>query len=368
MSNEAVFRNYLNRRLQAAGAVTPEQQIEVIKTLLDEATRNGMVPIDDEHIARLDPNDPAVQAALRGENVVVSGRRVIRRGVSFRTSMVNLPTPMKIAVLALIALVPVFGVLLVISGFSKISSQPLVTSTPDINLVLGGNLAATPTTVVIDQRPIVAKSDKDLVDVPVSLEIGEIRIILGSRSLGDGVGFSAPVSDWVPSGAEWLSGSRIRRVVALPEGQIDAGVLRVGQNVTVRYKNGYLASFVITYVGDVSVDQIEVMRSNVPSLLIVLVSSDKTWRRIAIAEQSDLVAIATRAAMPTQEPPKTAVTVRSVRLRSGPSLNSDVITMLDANTMVTLVPGKDPVVADNIVWVCVSVDGQEGWVASTYIK
>ncbi|MDT8899554.1 SH3 domain-containing protein (plasmid) [Thermanaerothrix sp. 4228-RoL] len=360
-----IFRAYLQRRYQAAGAVTPEQQLAVIDTLIEEA-RQGIVPIDTQHVARLDPQDPAVQAVLRGEDVVVSGRRTLKPQGDWRSRVSELPTSTKFLLLAVIGLLPsLFGLWLIFSGFSKPSSPSTPTDTAPLVLQVTPSGEAT----IIDQRSMIApNSVQDMADVPVSLEIGDLRILLQPRSLDDDTGFGTRMTDWKPKGAEWLVGSRVRRVIAVPQTMLSPNSVTTGQPVTLRYQNGNLVSFVVTFVGKVSVDQIEVMRSNVPSLAIILVSDDPVWRYVLIAEQSDLILAATQAALPTPIPPKTAVTQRSVRLRDKPSLSAQVLRTLEPNTTVVIVPGQEAVSADNYVWVYVSVDGLNGWVVSNYLK
>jgi len=147
-----IFRAYLQRRYQAAGAVTPEQQLAVIDTLIEEA-RQGIVPIDTQHVARLDPQDPAVQAVLRGEDVVVSGRRTLKPQGDWRSRVSELPTSTKFLLLAVIGLLPsLFGLWLIFSGFSKPSSPSTPTDTAPLVLQVTPSGEAT----IIDQRSMIA--------------------------------------------------------------------------------------------------------------------------------------------------------------------------------------------------------------------
>lgn len=222
---------------------------------------------------------------------------------------------------------------------------------------------------VVDQRPAIARNTviEDLSDVPVSLEIGDLRILLQPRWLSDGTGMSTRLTDWKPTGGEWLVGSRVRRVIAVPESVMDFRTLSTGQTVVLRYQNGHLVSFIITFIGRVSVDQIEVMRSGVPSLVVIRVTSDPVWREVLIAEQSELVLASTPAGA-TPEPPRTAVTRQAVRLREGPSLSAPVLKTLEAGTVVVILSDQEAVRADGYLWVHVRVGDAMGWVVNDYLK
>ena len=58
-------------------------------------------------------------------------------------------------------------------------------------------------------------------------------------------------------------------------------------------------------------------------------------------------------------------TTETVNVRVGPGLDCDLVTQVEAGTTVTVESG--PVEADDLLWVLVTLDGEQGWVAEEYV-
>lgn len=374
--NREVFENYLNKRFQSASALTPEQRLEVIETLISECRNSGLVPIDHEHLARLNPNDPAVQAVLRGEEVIVAGKK-IRPEKGFSVSVGNIqdlknasPTTRLLFTVG-VGLVPILiGLYIIFTAFTtKEESVPLPTATP----------TSTPSVVTFqqEQTPTPERSvyfdgtgnqDTNQMDVPVSLEIGNVHVLVRQSSFGANVYTGSVGNTWYPQQAEWLSGTQIRKVIAVPDDVIPEVLRAVGQTITLRYKTGYTVTFTITNVLRVTIDQIEIFQGSTPSLVLVLYNKDTTWRTVLLAQQSDLVAQSNTIQVTPTLVYKQAVVVSQVRMRKDASINSEVIRTLEVGETLKVLP-VSPVYQNEHYWVNVQDEkGDTGWVALKFIK
>lgn len=374
--NKEVFENYLNKRFQSASALTPEQRLEVIETLISECRNSGLVPIDHEHLARLNPNDPAVQAVLRGEEVIVAGKK-IRPEKGFSVSVGNIqdlknasPTTRLLFTVG-VGLVPILiGLYIIFTAFTtKEESVPLPTATP----------TSTPSVVTFqqEQTPTPERSvyfdgtgnqDTNQMDVPVSLEIGNVHVLVRQSSFGANVYTGSGGNTWYPQQAEWLSGTQIRKVIAVPDDVIPEVLRAVGQTITLRYKTGYTVTFTITNVLRVTIDQIEIFQGSTPSLVLVLYNKDTTWRTVLLAQQSDLVAQSNTIQVTPTLVYKQAVVVSQVRMRKDASINAEVIRTLEVGETLKVLP-VSPVYQNEHYWVNVQDEkGDTGWVALKFIK
>lgn len=366
MSKQEIFQAYLNKRFQIAGAVTPEQRMEVIECILQECRESGIVPIDINQVARLNVQDPVVQAVLRGEEVVLSGRRIgpekPLNKIRSLTDLRDASPKVKIAVLFLIGGLPILlGIILLISSFAAPGTPPEPQSTPTPS-----NLAQQEPTLVNPDSAFVENSiNQNYMDIPVSMEIGQAHMLISSSTFSRNSGISSSPF-WKPGRAEWMSGSRIRKVLAVPAEMLPNDSLAVNQAVTLRYKNGHAVLYIISNVLQVTLDQIEVLQGNSPSLLIVLVDKSPVWRTVAIAEQAELIGN-----QPEQTPTqaiRNAVVVSSVRLRENHSLSAGIIKTFSPNTTLSVI-SDSPIFQDENYWVFVEdSEGARGWVSIKYIK
>ncbi|MCE1253091.1 MAG: hypothetical protein LWX83_06025 [Anaerolineae bacterium] len=110
---------------------------------------------------------------------------------------------------------------------------------------------------------------------PVGLELtGGWVFLLKKGELKNG--------DWVPQGPEWLSGTELRRVVALPmNDQLKAVIdtFKPGDPVRMLMSNNDVLSFRVDQILKVKRNQTDLMAGNSPALIVILYpnNSDDRW-------------------------------------------------------------------------------------------
>jgi len=93
---------------------------------------------------------------------------------------------------------------------------------------------------------------------------------------------------WVPTTSEWLDGSELRRVVALPwTRQLEAVVqsLVVGDTIELHMSNGDILTFLVEETSQVDRSDVSILTSNQPSLALVLYKEEEDMRWVVIANQ-----------------------------------------------------------------------------------
>jgi hypothetical protein len=94
---------------------------------------------------------------------------------------------------------------------------------------------------------------------------------------------------WVPQGgAEWLNGSELRRVVALPWSmQLEAVVqtLKSGDPIRMLMANNDILTFRVEKIEKVSREQVDILGGNTPGLVIILYRKDSNDRLVVICQQ-----------------------------------------------------------------------------------
>ncbi|MEW5891353.1 MAG: hypothetical protein AB1768_20515, partial [Pseudomonadota bacterium] len=129
------FQEYLDFRMQKAGALTPGQKLDLIHALQEEA-RQGSVPTGGRSVTRLPVDHPVVQAVLRGEEVSL-GEALIRRKADWR-DLSAWPTSRKIMLLGgIVLLIMLLGLGMLRGGRVQAEAEAtptataIVTATPD---------------------------------------------------------------------------------------------------------------------------------------------------------------------------------------------------------------------------------------------
>jgi len=92
---------------------------------------------------------------------------------------------------------------------------------------------------------------------------------------------------WKPQAAEWLEGSSLRRVIAIPWNEQTEAVVRTftkGDKIQLYLSNNDLVAYQVTEVKQVSVNDTEILSSVKPSLLIILYQAKTETRWVVIAE------------------------------------------------------------------------------------
>lgn len=278
-----IFEAYYQKKITLDGAVLPEEKIAVLEGMELELNEKGLIPISENQVAQFNPSHPVFEAILAGEQVNVSGEEIGEK----RGGLAGLSTGAKIGVLVGIMCIPV----LLVFAFLRINrggdeqaevvalveeTEPTETPTaiptavPTEVIVLPPVVVEplatpTPSEAVGGVSGSVAPSQGD----PASIEIGGRSFILATGETKNGV--------WSPRGAEWLTGTSIRRVIAIPyEDEFEADLLEMvgsgvdGQLINIRLRSGEVVTYQIDGATWYRRDQIEVLTSDVPSVVVVI--------------------------------------------------------------------------------------------------
>lgn len=375
MTDRDTFQTYLDFRMQKAGALTPGQKLDLIRDLLDEA-RQGSVPTGERSVTRLPVDHPAVQAALRGEEVSL-GEAMIRKKADWK-DVSAWPLHRKLMLLGLIVLAIIgLGMGIMRGGKAKAEAEPtpLPTPTPDwfatLTAVAAENAAqpppptppppatATPAFLLGLGGP--AEDSRD----PASIEIAGRLFILARGQVDKESG------QWKPQGPEWLAGTEVRRVFAVPYEALADAEIKPGDALYVRTRGGQVLTYRVRDVIRLMANQIEAFVSLRPSIVVALpmgagdVNSVDRVMLFGEAEEAGraLVEESSAAAMPAPN----AVTLGGVNLRDNPGLSkSRVIIGLPPGTPLVVMP-VGAVTLDDHVWVYVLSPYGYGWVAKEMI-
>lgn len=300
--NEEIFADYFRSRCEAAQAVTVGQRLEVLRVLREEA-RQGRVPVERGRVARLDPNDPPVAAILRGEKVVLAADEGGNASAASVGPRGKLSGRGRLLLLAGVFLIPVLLALLFVLWTSKPPSVSAASTTeilvvdwmPTATLAAEATFSPTPTptsTPTPTPAPLLAPAGEggvrlvdgggapaDSLSGPASLEInGQIFVVREGELAEDGT--------WTPQGVEWLPGTFVRRVIAIPDVELRAISVHIGDRIYVRLRNGYVVAYVVVQVGEVTAGQIELLTSTKPSVLVFgwLEGMGTPYRYVVIGE------------------------------------------------------------------------------------
>ncbi len=334
----SAFEKHYSQRIAKENAITPGQKKALIQKLRQELSVQGRVPLPAGPV-KLDVNHPVVKAAISGRSVTMSGK-IVKKDENLTVSqrMQNLPLPAKIAVMAAMVFLPCIiamalsfllepseiAVILptetitptVTATASPTASPPIVsptsTSQPVPTQIIQNT--PTPTDFIINNESIPAKSHD-----PASIEIAGLTYVLGTGQITNGV--------WQPKAAEWLSGSDLRRVIAIPYDHQTVDILTSippGSRAFIRLRSGEIVEYKIEGTYRVQRQQIEILAEKNPSMVIILSGEDSIERTIiigkAIQEQEDFT-IYTAAtnqsppvALPLSEPAPTPVIITNITI------------------------------------------------------
>ncbi|MBT7071591.1 MAG: hypothetical protein HN975_11960 [Anaerolineae bacterium] len=389
MSMRTMFEKYLAYRYQRAGAVTPGQKLEVVRAVLEDA-QGGKVPIDERNMVTLDTSDLNVQAVLRGESVSMGAGVAPKRrkgGAGGQTD-----TRKKVLIMAGIFLATILLIALLLGGLNRSRAKAAeeemasqITPTADLLALIGmtqteiamptgtpevpptATLAiATPTLVSVLYAPVAGEAAQALTN-PASIEAGGRLFILQQGEVDRKTGL------WNPLQPEWLESTELRKVFALPRAFLeDAGIVP-GGHILVRLRNGELIDFIVTTILRIPMNQIEVLSSTRPSVVILTIDEmnggqDPTLERLVVIGEIPV---------PDQpreinEPKPLRASVRdgvdgAARLRVEASLTGEVIELLPVDTVLSVPYPLQRVEEDGLTWVYVHSALGSGWLAETLI-
>lgn len=292
----SAFEKHFERQTAKESAITPGQKKALIEKLRRELKETGRIPLPTGPV-KLDVTHPVVKAALSGRSVSMSGKIVKKEeDQTFNERMQNLSMPAKIAVMASMIILPciittMFYLLSEPSPPPVIAALPTETITPTPTLSPTATVMAsptstarpfvpspivkntpTPTDFIINNERIPARSHD-----PASIEIAGLTYVLGTGQIQGGV--------WQPVAAEWLSGSDLRRVIAIPYDHDTVGTLTsipLGAITKIRLRSGEIVEYKIAGTYRVQRQQIEILAEKKPSMVIVLSGEDSIERTIII--------------------------------------------------------------------------------------
>ncbi len=346
MSTRDVFDAYLQARFERAGALTAGQKLAVVETLQKEAREEGRVPIAPDKVIVLPLESRSVQAVVQGERVSLGGSTAIQSSSgTLQARLQRFPLAARLGILALLALAVIGLPIALVLGSGGEDAQAASETT-----------AATATVSPVTTEAVVlnesAPQRNPKASDPASLEIGGVSFVLGAGRVRNGM--------WTPSGAEWLAGTEVRRVVALPLDDLKTTV-QTGDVIHLRTRSGGVIAYRVVQIASVQRTQIETLQSLEPSLLIVLYDDTESPRRNIILAVLEIPPISTPA------PPVAVVHSQAggANLRDAPA--GQVISFLQNDVSVTLLP-DEPVTTHGYTWVRVRAGNREGWVARSLLE
>lgn len=305
-----LFQTYWQQRVSDAQAITPGQKVALIEQLRREARgeteRPGYLrmPRVGGRTILLPVNHPLIAAALEGRRVSMGGAVVeSERPASMGARAQNLSTPQKLALLGgsgIVAMLLICAMMIAVTrrnqdstlaamptgspsvtptGTPTPSPTPTVAATPALTVTaVPTALVATPTPYAIALGTLGGEAAPQGND-PASVEVAGYSYVLAAGGVTNG--------QWQPVGAEWLAGTQLRRVVAIPWEPEVADViaaLRPGEVLRLRLRSGEIIKYRVSEVQRQQRQQIEVMAVRTPSLAIILHSEPAAERWIVIAD------------------------------------------------------------------------------------
>jgi hypothetical protein len=281
-----LFNRYFDQLAAQRGFFSVQDKLSLQRELRTAAADQGTVPISLTQLARVQVSDPRLQAILNGQEVSLGGVIVESGQATTRQRLAGMSNGSKLLVMLAIILLPILLFLgfLLIRG--KGDSAPTVT--PTVTRTLTPFPTATPTAtppvapiatpyalVLNNDDASVARGPND----PVSVEFGGVAFELTRSKLDNG--------EWLPVLAEWLDGSELRRVVAVPFSQeVGQAVARLkyGDILRLRLGSSEVVEYRLVDIARLTRHQIEVLSSLSPSLVIVLHSERASERYVLIGE------------------------------------------------------------------------------------
>ncbi len=287
-----VFEEYLDYRTREAGAITLGQQIEMVRTLRREAREQGLLPIGPGQVAQVDVRDPAVRSLLEGRAVSLGGETAAS-AKKLGSRPAGLSTPVKLAIVGAAALLPIVFVVLLMAFMGKGKARAQVTPTPEVTATPVPTFTSTPTQVITGTAtpwPTATPTPYNVAlflaegagrggNDPASVEISGYSFVLGQGEARDGV--------WNPQGSEWLKGSEVRRVMAVPYAHDVAAAfqgLAPGEPIKVRLRSGEVVEYRTVAVERVKRHEIEVMTDKRPGLTLILYGERAGERWVLLGE------------------------------------------------------------------------------------
>lgn len=303
-AEEQTFLGYWQSQVLAADAVTIGEELDLLDAL--EAALEGrgaehpgysVVPRAGGGTSRVLATHSLVAAALAGQPVSLAGGATIESTPpNLRRKLQQAGTGVKVLLLAAVFLVPLLfaGVVLAGGGEEPVAALPSVTASPTETAAPSPTpeASATPSATASPSLPSATPFAVSLLageaapegSDPASLELAGLSYVLGAGRVVEG--------QWLPVGAEWLRGTEVRRVVALP---YEAALvellptLKPGDELLLRLRSGEVVRYRLRAVQRRARQQIEVLAGRDPSLVVILAGepSAERWLILADAVQTE---------------------------------------------------------------------------------
>lgn len=285
-TQKVTFERYWQERVQRADAITPGEKLTLVAALERELNVEGRLPLPSGP-ARIPVDHPIVAAALTGQPVSMGGS-VVTSTPAVGERLQALPVAAKVALLGVIGLLPILlALLLMRSGDAAAAPLPTPTVTPTVQ--------STPTpwvtpTSIASATPLLPTATPYSISLvsgdapshhndPASIELAGHSYILATGRVQNG--------SWLPSGAEWLEGTLLRRVVALPfEPELveSLGAMRTGAVIQLRLRSGEVVKYRVSAIERRQRQQIELLAGRAPSLLVILAGEAGPERWVVLAD------------------------------------------------------------------------------------
>lgn len=299
-----LFNQYFDQLTAQRGCFSVQDRLTLVRELRAAAAAQGTVPISLSQLGRVQVSDPRVQAILNGQEVSLGGVLVGSARRSARQRLAGLGNGPKIGILLAALLLPLllFAGLLAARPRARPAPPPARTTTPPTTAAPASATPATPgetpratpyALVLKDGQAQAGRAPED----PVSIEFGSLAFELTRSRLEAG--------EWRPLLAEWLDGSRLRRVVAVPFTQeVGQAVARLqyGDLLRLRLGSSEVVAYRLVDIARVKRHQIEALSSLSPSLAVVLHGERASERYVLVGEAVQPAAAADPAGWPAAQP------------------------------------------------------------------
>ena len=299
-----LFETYFQQQVERGNAFSLGDKLTLVDRLYQDASENGLVPIAPGQVARVPANSPRVQAILAGKEVALGGK-TIQGQQTLQQRLATLSPVQKILILLLVFALPALG----LWGFGRYQESaalaallltgtptetPTQTATPTLTPQPGSVIfTATPYALVLDNAAVPKKPHD-----PVSISFANVAFTLGMAQ--------PELGEWRPAVAEWLPGTELRRVVAVPY-TLEVGnavaTLTYGSEITLRLRSGEVVTYRLVDIQRLQRHAIEVLNDLSPSLVVILHGERSGQRWLLIAEAVQGVGLPELTATPTLTPP-----------------------------------------------------------------
>ena len=163
----------------------------------------------------------------------------------------------------------IFALVIAVIGLVSLIAYLFIMSRQPGFIIPGAALVPTPTPVATEGPP-----------VPVGLRLtGGWNFVLESGVMVNG--------EWNPTTSEWLVGTELRKVVAIPwNEQVEAVVktFKEGDPLELQMSNGDSFTYKVLTVSEIPVDDTSILYDVRPTLAVILIKPDADKRWVVVAE------------------------------------------------------------------------------------